>query len=124
MAVFESFSRYNAAHHFCPVMAIWSCSTWVNINFHIWAAARHFPAITKFYRIAHYQLALGGEVTLSITIKISTQATYLSLCSQTKGVSDFFYTRTIFNINTTQYQHKKKKKKKKELLSEISVIIT
>ena len=87
VAILECFSNYNAAHLLCPVKSIGSCSTRVSICFHIQALAWHFPAVCKFYRIAHYQLTLSGEVVLSITIKISTQATYLSLYSQTKGDS-------------------------------------
>lgn len=82
VAFFECFFHNNAAHLFCPVVAIWFHHTRVGAVFHIWAVAGHFPAIGKFYGIAHWKLTLSGEVILSITIKISTQATNIPLHSQ------------------------------------------
>lgn len=74
-------------------MAIWSQHTRVSAVFHIWAATRHFPAIGKIQWIAHWQLALSGEVIWSIAIKISTQATHFSLHSQIETVGCCFHVR-------------------------------
>lgn len=83
VTVFKRFSIYNAAHQCCPVFSIRCCFTRIDISFHIWTAAVHLPAVSKFYCAANDQLTLGGKVILCIAIKISTQSTNLSLCMRT-----------------------------------------
>lgn len=87
MAAFKCISNYNAALHFCPVMSFWCCFTGVSNHFHIWARAGCLPAFCELNRAAHHQVTLSGEVILAITIKVPTQATYLSLNKQTRAMT-------------------------------------
>lgn len=79
VAVCKCCAGDDAALFFCPGSSVRVCSARILAPFGIWTRWRHFPAVSKLYHISYHRLTPSGKVIDAISIKVSTQATNLTL---------------------------------------------
>lgn len=69
----------DAALFLSPRLSVWVGGAGVFFAARIWTARGHFPAVSKLHNINHYCITSGGEVSVSVSIIVSTQTTDMTL---------------------------------------------